>query len=357
MWYLIDVAEPDRGIRYMPEEGMARERSLLRAIRPSSLAVLANSALAQAIESNEQCAREVRIRGELHGVLAVPVAGPDGKPMAVQLWAGARPADRVDPPGIDVFVWDDRQWTLMSHGSGGAVLPAGHELLHGAWFLSRIIECEERDRLITAALDPRPGVEWQGPMRMLTVEEDRTTRVFGFFRYHGPHALRGLLLQGEAERAAGIVLPTYHNDAAAALLGGTTALIDIESMQIIEWLTPPLAAIAWRHHPASKGMDPADRDEFNLATTHLIHPDDRECYLAVMAELAAHRIEYARAVVRLLTVDRDWLRVELYCIRLPRGLPRFLACLIRPVGAETPTGVVSGQSVDGAWAIPAYRTE
>lgn len=153
------------------------------------------------------------------------------------------------------------------------------------------------------------------------------------------------------------MLPTYHNDAAAALLGGTTALIDIESMQIIEWLTPPLAAIAWRHHPASKGMDPADRDEFNLATTHLIHPDDRECYLAVMAELAAHRIEYARAVVRLLTVDRDWLRVELYCIRLPRGLPRFLACLIRPVGAETPTGVVSGQSVDGAWAIPAYRTE
>ncbi|MET7771594.1 GAF domain-containing protein [Nocardia sp. NPDC005366] len=337
MWYLIDAAEPDRAIRHVPEEGMARERSLHRLVRPSSLSAVASSAVAQAIDTNDHCDREVLVRGERRDVHAEPVPGPDGKPLAVRLWVGRRRRD--DPPGIDVFLWDGRQWTVMAEGKGGTVLPAGHPRLHGAWFLSRILECEDRDRLMTAALDSRPGTEWQGTMQVLT-PDDRSTRVFAFFRHHGPNVLRGLLLQVEPARAPDLVTPTYHDDAAVALLGGTTALIDIETMQIIEWLTPPLGDIAWRHHPASRGADPAGDGEFNLATTHLIHPEDAVTYLRALRALVEYRTERGRAVVRLLTLSRGWQPVELSCIRLPHGPPRFLVCLIRPVGPDTPLGMI-----------------
>ncbi|MEU0502610.1 GAF domain-containing protein [Nocardia sp. NPDC005998] len=342
VWYLIDAATPGMVIRYVPEEGMPRERTLHRAIRPNSLAGIASSAITDAIASNQMCAREIRIRGEGYKVFALPVPGPDGGPLAVQMWVGQQADTPVDPPAIDVLVWDGKQWTVRNNGRGGAVLPEGFPLLHGAWFLSRIIECEERDRLITAALDAQPGTHWQGPMRVLTANDEKTTRVYGLFRYHSPHSLRGLLLQVEQDRQPGIVLPTYHGDAAVGLLGGTIALIDTETLQIVEWLTPPLPSIAWRHHPASRGTDPsADRKEFNLTTTHLIHPDDLGYYLTPLLDLVKDRIKSARSVVRLLTLEHDWQLVELYCIRLPHGLPRFLTCLIRPVGDDMRPGLVS----------------
>ncbi|WP_054816171.1 hypothetical protein [Nocardia arizonensis] len=328
MWYLIDAAEPDRAIRHVPEEGMARERSLHRLVRPSSLSAVVSSVLAQAIDGNDRCAREVLVRGETQYVVAEPVSGPGGRPLAARLWVGAGPRD--DPPGIDVFVWDGARWTVMSHGAGGVVLPAGHPLLHAAWFLSRVIECEDRDRLMATALDARPGVEWQGTMQVLTAD-DRSVRVFGFFRYHAPAALRGLLLQVEPAREPGLIAPTYRRDAAAALLGSSAALIDIRTMQIIEWLTPPLPDIAWRHHPASRDTDPVGDGEFTLSTTHLVHPDDLETYLRALTELTEYRVESARLVVRLLTLAGGWCAVELSCIRLPQGRPRFLTCLIRPV--------------------------
>lgn len=333
MWYLIDAAEPDRAIRHVPEEGMARERSLHRLVRPSSLSAVVSSVLTQSIDTNDRCVREVLVRGELHTVFAEPVPGPEGKPLAVRLWVGQQP--REDPPAIDVFVWDGGRWTVMSHGAGGAVLPVGHPMLHGAWFLSRIVECEERDRLMATVLDARPGVEWQGTMQVLT-SDDRSARVFGFFRYHAPDTVRGLLLQVAPAREPGLIAPTYHRDAAAALLGSTTALIDIQTMQIIEWLTPPLPDIAWRHHPASRGVDPAGDGDFTLATTHLVHPDDLAGYLRTLSELARYRVETARLVVRLRTLDRGWCAVELSCIRLPQGQPRFLTCLIRPITDAAP---------------------
>lgn len=341
MWFLIDTADPDMVLRHVPEEGTARWRSLQRAVRPASLAGLASSVVAQAIETNAPYSRELPIRGERHHGFAEPISGPDGEPLAMRMWVGTDPEDRDDPPPMDAVVWDGAQWTLMSAGDGGAILPAGHQLLHGAWFLSRIVECEERDKLITAALDPQPGIEWQGPMRVLTPDDERTTRVFGCFRYHEPHRLRCLVLQIESGRESGIILPTYHNDAAAALLGGCTALIDIESLQIIEWLTPPLPGIAWRHHPDSRdtSADSGNR-HWNLATTHLVHPDDMGFYLSAMTDLVAGNIEAGHTVVRLLTLDHDWLPVELYTKRLPRGLPRFLTALIRPA-ADLPLGPVT----------------
>ncbi|MGN2635909.1 GAF domain-containing protein [Nocardia takedensis] len=336
MWYLIDAAEPDRGIRQVPGEGGVRERSLHRLVRPSSLAAVASSVVGQVIESNDRAEREVLVRGAIQHAYAEPVPGPDGAPLAVRLWVGA--ARRDQPPGIDVFVWDGGQWTVMSHGGGGTVLPGGHPMLHGAWFLSRIVECEDRDRLVAAALQAAPGVQWQGTMQVLT-PDDRGAKVFGFFRYHAPGMLRGLLLQVEPAREPGLVAPTYHRDAAAALLGSTAALIDVETMQIIEWLTPPLTEIAWRHHPASRGVDPGEADTFDLVTTHLVHPDDFEIYGRTLMSLACEQVERARLVVRLLTISREWCAVELTCIRLPRGLPRFLTCLIRPVPSDTPPGV------------------
>ncbi|MGV9819530.1 GAF domain-containing protein [Nocardia xishanensis] len=335
MWFLVDMAEPDKVIRHVPKEGMARARSLHRAIRPAGLAAAAGAVIAQAAESGRRCERAVLLRGEAHRVLAIPVPGPDGVPLAVRLWAGASRVEPPDPPAVDAFVWDSRQWMLRNHGGGGGpVLPEGHPLLHGAWFLSRVIECEDRDRLMTAALDPKPGVAWRGPMQVRT-PDDRTARVFGFLRYHADGALRGLLLEVAADRAPGLVPATYRDDAAIALLGGTTALIDAETMQIIEWLTPPLGDIAWRHHPASRGIDPDDDGrEFTLTTTHLVHPDDVNGYLGALRELAERRSERTRVAVRLLTLRRDWQPVELYGARLPRGLPRFLICLIRPVGSD-----------------------
>lgn len=337
MWYVIDAAEPDRAIRQVPEERTARERSLHRLVRPGSLSTVASSVVAHAIESNESCDREVLVRGERRDVHAEPVPGPDGTPLAVRLWVGRR---RRDPaPGIDVFLWHGRQWTVLADGTGGTVLPPGHPRLHGAWFLSRIIECEERDRLMTAALDSRPGTRWQGAMQVRTPDE-RSARVFGFFRHHGPDVLRGLLLQVEPAREPGLIAPTYRDDAAVALLGGTTALIDAETMQIIEWLTPPLGDIAWRHHPASKGTDPSGAGDFDLATTHLIHPDDIGIYLTALRSLVENRVDRARGVVRLLTLSRGWQPVELSCVRLPHGPSRFLTCLIRPVGPDTPSGLI-----------------
>ncbi|PFX01199.1 hypothetical protein CJ469_04012 [Nocardia farcinica] len=329
MWFVVDTAEPDKGIRHVPEDGPARTRSLTRAIRPNSLAAVAVSVVGRAIEAARPIGREVLVRGEDHRVLAIPVPGPDGAPLAVQLWAAAARVTPPEPPAVDVFVWDGPQWTVRSSGAGGPVLPPGHPLLHGAWFLSRIIECEGRDRLMSAALDPRPGVFWQGSMQVRT-PDDRTTRVFGFFRPHGTSALRAVLLQIESARAPGLVPPTYHHDAAAALLDGATALIDLQSLQIIEWLTPPPAGIAWRHHPASRELDPApDGREFSLATTHLVHPDDLARYLEALRDLSEHRRDEVRIRVRLLTVRRGWQLVELYCVRLPKGLPRFATCLIR----------------------------
>ncbi|MGV9675724.1 GAF domain-containing protein [Nocardia sp. NPDC003482] len=336
MWYLVDATDAAKVIRHVPEEGMARERLLHRAIRPNSLALLAESVLERTIVSGERVARDLRVRGEDFQVLALPVPGPDDQVLAVQLRVARRADPPEPPPAVDAFTWDGPQWTLMSGGAGGAVLPAGYERLHGAWFLSRIVECEERDKLMTAALTPRPGTVWEGPMRVLTADDTHTTRVFGYFRYHGDEALRGLLLQVESDRVPGIVQPTYHNDAAAALLGGTTALIDTERLQIIEWLTPPLPEIAWRHHPASRGLDPVDRDEFNLGTTHLIHPEDMGFYVRGLTDLARGAATEARGIVRLLTLRGDWRTVELYCIRLPHGLPRFLICLIRPVPDAAP---------------------
>ncbi|MBH0776119.1 GAF domain-containing protein [Nocardia bovistercoris] len=334
MWYLIDAAEPDRAIRQVPEEGMARERSLHRLVRPSSLSGVVSSVVSQAIDANDRCVREVLVRGDPHTVLAEPVPGPEGKPLAVRLWVGQH--RREDPPAIDVFVWDGARWTVLSHGAGGAVLPAGHPKLHGAWLLSRILECEERDRLMAAVLDVRPGVEWQGTMRVLTAD-DRSARVFGFLRYHAPDTMRGLLLQVGPTLEPGLIAPTYHRDAAAALLSSTTALIDIQTMRIIEWLTPPLPDIAWRHHPATRDVDPPGAEDCTVATADLVHPDDQADYLHALSELARYRVETARLVVRLRTLERGWRPVELSCIRLPRGGPRFLTCLIRPVAAAPNT--------------------
>lgn len=342
MWFLIDAADLDMVLRHVPEEQTARWRSLHRAIRPPSLASMAGSVVAQAARANTECRRDLRVRGEVHRACAAPVAGPDGRPLAIRLWVGTGDEEGENPPPIDAFVWDGAQWTLISAGTGGAILPPDHHLLHGAWFLSRIVECEERDKLITAALDPQPETRWHGPMRVLTSDNARTTRVFGSFRYHQPHQLRCLILQIEQNRESGLVLPTYHNDAATGLLGGTTALIDIESMQIIEWLTPPLPGIAWRHHPSSRDTAPRpDKTEYNLTNTHLIHPDDMGHYLTAIMDLASGRAETGHAVVRLLTLDHHWQRTELHTIRLPNGLPRFLACLIRPAGDDQPLGPVS----------------
>jgi len=331
VWYLVDAADPTRVIRFQPEEGVARERLLHRAVRPAPLATLASSAIRYTLATGREHTRQIRIRGAMYTTTALPVFGPDRTPLAVQVWV-ARPDDlREPPPTVDALIWDGRQWTVMSSGTGGAVLPSGSPLLHGAWFLSRIVECEERDQLITAALDPRPGTSWSGPMRVLMSDDTHTTRVFGLFRYHSQERLYGLLLQVEQNRGPGVVLPTYHNDAAAALLGGTTALIDLDHMQLIEWLTPPLRDIAWRHHPSSLGHDPTDRSEFSLVTTHVIHPGDHGAYLVAMRHLAAGRMDTHRGIVRLLTVHGGWQPVELFHTRLPQGLPRFLIVLIRPV--------------------------
>lgn len=340
MWYLVDAADTAKVIRHVRDDNAVSERHLHRAVRPSSLAALTHSAIEQAITTATTCTREVPVRGAAHTVLAIPIAGPDARPLAVQVWVGPSDAPREPAPEVDAFVWDGRQWTLMSTGVGGPVLPAGYPMLHGAWFLSRIIECEERDRLMTAALDPKPGTAWAGPMEVLTAAGTHTTKVYGFFRYHREESVRGLLLRIGSDREPGIVLPTYHNDAAAALLGGTTALIDIQRLQIVEWLTPPIADIAWRHHPASRDLDPADSDAFNLETTHLIHPDDTGIYLGALGDLAAGRVSRARGIVRLLTVTGGWQTVELYCIRLPHASPRFLTTLIRPISDGVP-GILS----------------
>ncbi|MCU1642996.1 MAG: hypothetical protein JWN03_3271 [Nocardia sp.] len=347
MWYLIDAAEPEALLRYVPEEGTARWRSLYRAVRPNSLASLAHSAITRAIETHASFTRSITIRGTAHSVVANPINGLNGRTLAVQLWAGDDGAEILDPPQVDAFVWDGQLWTLISAGAGGSVLPASHNLLHGAWFLSRIIECERRDQLITAAIDPQPDTEWQGPIQILTADDARTARVAGCFRYHEPHRLRGLLLQVEHGRDPGIVLPTYHNDATVALLGGTTALIDMRLMQIIEWLTPPLPQIAWRHHPASGDtVASTSEGEWNLATTHLVHPDDKSIFLSMMADLATGRVFGAHSVVRLLTVDHDWLPIEIYTVPLPSGFPgsegslRFFTSLIRPAG-DLPIGRIA----------------
>ncbi|MCX4098622.1 GAF domain-containing protein [Nocardia sp. alder85J] len=328
MWYLIDAARPDRVVRHIPGEGTARERSLHRAVRPGFLTALAEIAIAEAMDSAAVRIRRALIRGQRFEVVAVPVAGHDGVVAAVRLWVGANGAPRDEPPPMDTFVWQGRQWTLWSSGAGGAMLPAGHPLLHGAWFLSRVLECEGRDRLIAAALEPEPGTAWEGPMRVLTAGHG-IARVYGYFRYHAPDRLRGLLLQMHTEPE---VLPAHHHDTTATLLGGTTALIDLRTMQIIEWLTPPLPGIAWRHHPASAPVAPPDLPEYNLLTTQIVHPDDLRLYLREVAELADGRRESGHAVVRLLTTDRDWLPVELYAVRHPEGPGRFLTCLIQPVG-------------------------
>lgn len=333
MWFLVDTAEPDKVIRHLPKEGAVRARALHRAIRPAALVGAAGAVIEQAVGGARRCERTVLVRGETHRLLAIPVPGPDDAVLAVLLWAGPSRTDPPDPPAVDAFVWDSRQWTLRNHGGGGSVLPEGHSMLHGAWFLSRVIECEDRDRLMTAALAPRPGVAWRGPMQVRT-PGDRIARVFGFLRYHDEGALRGLLLEVASDRAPGLVPATYRDDAAVTLLGGTTALIDAETMQIIEWLTPPLAGIAWRHHPASRGLDPDDGREFNLATTHLVHPDDVDGYLGALRELAERRSDRTRVAVRLLTLRQGWQSVELYGARLPGGPPRFLICLIRPVGSD-----------------------
>ncbi|MFI1911724.1 GAF domain-containing protein [Nocardia sp. NPDC020380] len=341
MWFLIDAAEPAAVIRYVPEDGTARSRSLHRALRPTSLATLAGSAVATTLSSNAPCEREVPVRGERYRVSTRPLPGPDGATLGVLLWAGSGDAPMTEPPAVDAFLWDGRQWTLRNHGDGGAVLPAGFPLLHGAWFLSRIAECEERDRLITAALNGQPGTRWSGPMRVLTADDKKTTRVFGFFAHHAEHTLRGLLLCVGEDHEPGIVQPTYHADAAVALLGGTTALIDTVTMQIIDWLTPPLAGIAWRHHPVARGTEPTGSREFNLTTTHLIHPDDMKFYLQVMLDFREQRIKTARAIVRLLRVDRSWQPVELYTRPLPNADPRFVITLFRPVDEGSEPGMLS----------------
>ncbi|MQY25696.1 GAF domain-containing protein [Nocardia aurantia] len=331
MWYLIDAARPDRVVRHIPGEGVARERSLQRAVRPGFLTALAEVAIAEAVDSGRTCERRALIRGAGFDVVAVPIAGYEGAVAAVRLWVGATGAPRDDPPPADVFVWHGPQWTLRSGGLGGAVLPAGHPLLHGAWFLSRVLECEGRDRLIAAALEPRPGTGWEGPMRVLTADGD-IARVYGWFRYHAPDRLRGLLLRAEAGHEPDLALPAHHHDTTATLLGGTTALIDLRNMQIIEWLTPPLPGIAWRHHPASHGTAPPPRSDHNLLSSHLIHPGDREDYLRVLTELAGGRQESGRMTVRLLTVDGGWVPVELHAVRHAGAPDRFLSCLIQPVG-------------------------
>ncbi|MBO0854165.1 MAG: DUF5593 domain-containing protein [Nocardia sp.] len=217
MWYLVDADDPTRVIRYLPEVGLARERSLHRAIRPSSLAALANTVIRTVVESGGRHRSRIAVRGETYTVAAIPVAGPGDRPLAVQVWVAATDAPHEPPPSVDAFLWDSRQWTLMSSGAGGAVLPKGYPMLHGAWFLGRIIECEDRDKLITVALDAEPGAGWDGPMRVLSADDTHTTRVFGYFRCRSRQQLSGLLLQTERGRDPGIVLPTYRNDAAAAL--------------------------------------------------------------------------------------------------------------------------------------------
>lgn len=336
MWYLVDAADPKRVIRFQPSEGVARERLLHRAVRPNSIAALANSAIGYTIATGREYTGQIRVRGEMYTTTTLPVAGLDQRPLAVQIWVAGSDVPREPAPGVDAFVWDGRQWTVTSSGVGGPVLPPGFPLLHGAWFLSRIIECEERDKLITAALNPRPGTSWSGSMRVLAADNTGTTRVFGHFRYHSEEKLYGLLLRADRESEPGVVLPTYRNDAAAVLLRGTTALIDLDRMQIIEWLTPPLHDIAWRHHPTPRALDPTDRTEFSLVTTHVIHPDDHPEYLRAMRDLAAGRIDAHRGIVRLLTLRGGWQPVELYHTRLPQGLPRFLIVLIRPVAGDEP---------------------
>ncbi|WP_019928426.1 GAF domain-containing protein [Nocardia sp. BMG111209] len=330
MWYLIDAARPDRVVRHTPGEGPARERSLQRAVRPGFLTALAEVAVAEAVDSGRSCARRALIRGESFDVVAAPIAGYGGVVAAVRLWVGAAGTPREDPPPADVFLWHGSHWTLRSSGNGGAVLPAGHPLLHGAWFLSRVLECEGRDRLIAAALAPEPGAVWEGPMRVLTADGG-IARIYGWFRYHAPDRLRGLLLRVEAGHEPDLAVPAHHHDTTATLLGGTTALIDLRNMQIIEWLTPPLPGIAWRHHPASRGTEPPGGSDHNLLNSHVVHPDDREDYLRVIVELAESRQDSGHAVVRLLTVEGGWVPVELYAVRHAGAPDRFLSCLIQPV--------------------------
>jgi hypothetical protein len=210
--------------------------------------------------------------------------------------------------------------------------------------LSRIVECEERGELVSAAIDPREDTAWLGPMRLLTADGSRTTRVFGDFRYHEEGRLRGILLEVEKTGETALVNPTYRNDATVALLGGTAALIDLVLQQIIEWLTPPLPDIAWRHHPSSVDTAPiAGRHEFNLGTTHLVHTDDRPLYVRTLGELAAGRVDSGHIVVRLLTVEHDWKPMELYARRLPNGPARLLVCTMRPAG-ELPLGPVAAST-------------
>ncbi|MBY8862058.1 hypothetical protein K7711_36665 [Nocardia sp. CA2R105] len=237
-------------------------------------------------------------------------------------------------PPVDAFIWDSARWMLLSQGAGGgAVVPAGYPRLHAAWFLARIIECEDRDTLIAAALNPLPGTTWKGHMQVLTTD-DTPSRVYAHFRYHSPQRLSGLLLQVERYHAPVLLPPTHHRDAAAELLGATTALIDIERMQIVEWLTPPLSGIAWPYHPTAHGPAPTDPDGNSSQTAPLIHPDDLATTLRNMHDLATGHVTANRTVARLLTVEGHWQSVELHHTHLPHGSSRFIAVLIRPLPTQ-----------------------
>lgn len=298
--------------------------SLRRALPPGALA-----AIATAHESRTTVDRVLptsRSRWSGAFISAVPLAGPDGVPHAVQVWISTAP----DPPrqattvGTMMFRSDRRHVLLGDDGSDVLGLGKGGQRTWTVPETFRGIErFDDSMNLIAKTIRSEPDDRWDGSLTAHTGHGLRTLQLAvrnGGERGNDRHVWRGLFtdvtetVPPEPKSFEAIALAALRRDTVTHVV-----LVDLPSKRPIRWITDPLPGIKWQ---GVQNDRPA------------LHPDDlRRIDAAAEPLLSGQAQRTTLTGVRLRRRAGGWTVVDIDAQRLPMGEdPVFALIQLEAVG-------------------------
>jgi hypothetical protein len=265
-----------------------------------------------------------RLRKDGNFVCAVPVFGPDAVVHAVQVRTDSAPTGAHPVRAVAAFRYSSRSRRieladLPEHWFDG---PPRHATVTIPEVFDVVEHCDTAMDFMHRALAPRRHDRWEGRMTVRFGGVRRNVQVaLRNCRDGDPHAWHGLahditdIAPPEPTPLDSATLAAFR----ARVGGPYLALIDVDQIRLVRWITRPLPGIQW------KGLVD-DRDT--------PHPHDIARIRAAIAEGAASGARHGSlAGVRLRSLDGDWTVVDATATVVPTtGPPTLLLVELTVIG-------------------------
>ncbi|MGU3437828.1 GAF domain-containing protein [Actinomycetes bacterium M1A6_2h] len=294
--------------------------SLPRALPSKSAHTAARSAIASAARSGSDATSPVAGTGDV--VVARPVSNTTGTVHGMRLWHG--PGDAVPDtwPAAGAFDWSasTRELGLTPGMRALFGLDADRTTFTGPELFRSVAHFDGALDFVSTTLRDGPGLSWVGSLTVASAAGALPVRsaMRSVADPDGP-SWRGIMfeLNGPLDPPR----PSVESVALEALSRASDtaiALVDLEKMRLVRWVTDPVPDIAW------KGV----RDQRDTP-----HPDDIDRIVESVRTFYRGATESALPAVRLRRLDGGWTVVDARATLFPvADGPKLLLAELRTVG-------------------------